>query len=283
MTTILEEPAASPDWEFIVLGSGQRLSARLGVSRTHLVSKAGQLDRAILGSSDDSLWIVTQPNLMQSLIKAASSRLLGRQGIARSLGNLLLLRQPPQSTAIPSLHSYFRRVVGEVPAFTMLPAEQLVEVLASKDRRDLFIGGIVDRGSQTLALTRGDLRPLVVPLSIFRAAVGPKPDFRRFELDDYGYALRFGEYEASAHWVLFQADPDYRRRANAKRKAEERTFGASLRRLRILRGMSQHDFPGIASKTIGRIERDEIKKPHGATLDKIARALHVKPDEIDSY
>ena len=165
----------------------------------------------------------------------------------------------------------------------MLPPDQLTEVLSSKHKADLFIGGIVDQSSSTLTLTRGDLTTLIVPLSAFNMAGPCKPDFSRFEMDDYGYTLRFGQYEASAHSVLYRLDPAYRRRVNQQRIAEERGFGPSLRRLRILRHLSRGEFPGISSKTIARIERGETEKPQGKTLETLAKVLEVAPTEIDTY
>ena len=132
-------------------------------------------------------------------------------------------------------------------------------------------------------LVRGNFDHITVPLSIFRPSGTSKPEFRRFELDDYGHTVRFGEYEASAHFILYEADPDYRKRMNARRRAEEKGFGPSLRRLRIQKGISQDDFPGVNAKTISRIERGEVEKPHDATLTVIAKTLGVDPDEVGSY
>ncbi|HUY33471.1 MAG TPA: helix-turn-helix transcriptional regulator [Pirellulales bacterium] len=268
-------------WEFIVLDSGRRFPARLGMARTCWVRNIAKLYDAFIRSPDECVWIVT-PHWTERLLKAASAHFLRHQERARSLGDLLMLA-PPRNELVPSLHSYFRRVVGEVPSFKILPTDPLAEVLASDKRGDLFIGGIVDEGSETLTLARGNFGRITVPLSIFRAAGPTKPDFQRFELDDYGYTIRFGDYEASAHSVLFGVDPDYRRRINKQRKAEERGFGPSLRRLRLLRGLSRNDIPGIASKTMARIERGETDKPHGETLSRIASVLDVSPEEIESY
>jgi DNA-binding Xre family transcriptional regulator len=177
------------------------------------------------------------------------------------------------------------RVIGEARLFRTLPPDQLAEVLsASEDHaRELFIGGAVDPESGTLALVRGDLDRVFVPLSIFRPSGTSKPEFRRFELDDYGHTIRFGGYEAAAEFVLYEVDPEYRRRVNAQRRAEEQGFGPSLRRLRIQRGLSREDFPGVSAKTIARIERGEVEKPHGKTLRVIAAALDVEPGEIEGH
>jgi len=53
--------------------------------------------------------------------------------------------------------------------------------------------------------------------------------------------------------------------------------------LRKERRLLRTDFPGIASKTIARIERGEVDRPHSRTLAKIAKVLHVSPDEIESF
>jgi transcriptional regulator with XRE-family HTH domain len=71
---------------------------------------------------------------------------------------------------------------------------------------------------------------------------------------------------------------------NAKKVATaEKSFGASLRRLRLQKGLNPSDFPGITEKEIGRIDRGEIKRPHARTVGKLAKRLNVKPEEIETY
>ena len=60
-------------------------------------------------------------------------------------------------------------------------------------------------------------------------------------------------------------------------------FDPSLRRLRKQRGLSRSDFPNVARKTISRIEKGDVEKPHGVTLTRIAKMLGVEPNEIESY
>ena len=193
--------------------------------------------------------------------------------------------ESPRPKTVPFLKSLFGNLVGEAPKFQFLPKDQLCEVLAgrSETARDVFMGGVVDTEFGLLSLVRGNLDRVTVPLSIFRPSGTAKPDFRRFELDDYGHTLRFGKYEASSHFILYEADPDYRTRMNAKRRAEETGFGPSLRRLRTLKGVSRDDFSGISAKTIARIERGEVERPHGTTRVVISRTLGVGLDEIESY
>jgi hypothetical protein len=122
--------------------------------------------------------------------------------------------QPPRTRLIPVLHRWFDRVVGEVPGFQILPLDQLSDILSApiSDRRDLFLGGVVDERSGTLALARGNFETVTVPLSLFRPSGKARPDFAALSLDDYGQTLRFGHYEAAADAILYEIDEQYRKR-----------------------------------------------------------------------
>jgi len=112
---------------------------------------------------------------------------------------------------------------------------------------------------------------------------GDAPDLSRLAFNDCGNTVRLGDYEAAADAILYEADPDFRSRFLAKKRAEERTFGACLRRLRLLRSLRQANFGDVTAKTIARIERGETEAPHGHTLKVIASRLGVEPDEITNY
>jgi hypothetical protein len=131
---------------------------------------------------------------------------------------------------------------------------------------------------------RGDLRRLSVPLWTFRpSGTGATPDPSRLAFADCGNTVRLGDYEAAADAILYEADSDYRSRLLAKKRADDKTFGACLRRLRLLRGLRQSEFGDVTTKTIARIERGETEAPHGHTLKVIATRLGVEPNEIMSY
>jgi hypothetical protein len=268
--------------QFIVLDSSNTFCRRLGEQWSVQISKKKELPDVLFQTSDSTVWIVTKSRWIELLLEAVSFHALKQQK-SMTFGSLLMLQPAARSELLPPLHSQFRRVIGEVPHFRILPLDQLAEVLSSKNKTDLFIGGNVDQSSRTSTLARGDLTTVTVPLSIFSTEGPCKPDFSRFEVDDYGYTLRFGRYEASAHSVLYKVDPAYRRRASQQRIAEERGFGPSLRRLRILRRLSREHFPGISSKTIARIERGETERPQGKTLENLAKILGVAPTEIETY
>ena len=198
----------------------------------------------------------------------------------------LITLTPPHPQCVPSLQGVVQRLIGATIDHKWLPWDELQEVLAALDgeREDIFLGGTADPETETIALVRGNLETQTVPFSMFPPSPsGVKPDFLRLGFTDYGHTIRFGDYEVAADAILYELDPEFRRRLHQQRKAEDKTFGACLRRLRKQRQLKQSDFPGVSAKTVARIERHETEKPHGATLQTLAAKLGVSPDEIESF
>src|SRR5262249_50786551 len=147
------------------------------------------------------------------------------------------------------------------------------------DRAEHFIAAASDPVTRTVSLIRGDLEPLVLPFSFFEpSGDGTKPDFSKVRVTDFGRTVALGDYEASADVILYETDPEYRRKVDRGRKESERSFGASLLRLRRQRKLKRSDFPPLSAKTVARIERNEVDKPHGKTLQTIANRLGVPPE-----
>jgi hypothetical protein len=228
-----------------------------------------------LGRRRPVVWIV--PDDSQLVTLAESGRLL------ESHHRLLLL---DEATCVRKdlLHLLFRVVVAPGKGVSLLPTDELREVLASGERADLFVSGVVDPAAEVAVLYRGHLAPVVVPFAWFRRRnPTPKPNFRDFQIVDYGQTVRFGRYEASADAILYAHDPDYRRRAKARRIQQDDSLGACIHRLRLAKGVARGDFPGVSEKQIARIERGEIAKVRAKTLAAIAARLGVDPAEISSY
>jgi hypothetical protein len=111
--------------------------------------------------------------------------------------------EPPSAENVPSLFGLFRAVIGAAAANRWLPAEEFLTVITAKDAANRFIGGVADRGSETLALVRASLQTVVVPFSFFeRSGDGVTPDFGALSLTDCGHTVAFGEYEASADAIF---------------------------------------------------------------------------------
>jgi hypothetical protein len=182
------------------------------------------------------------------------------------------------------LHALFRVVVAPDDGVRLLEPHELVEAMADESADDLFIGGVVDLDDRALVLYRGNLDQLVVPLSWFRSRPRrPRPDFEAFTVTDFGQTVQLGEYEAAADAILYEFDPEARRRMKEREIAKDTSFGGALRRLRLARGLARSDFAPLTAKTIARIERGEVEEPHEDTLVNIAKCLGVKPNEIKSY
>jgi DNA-binding Xre family transcriptional regulator len=182
------------------------------------------------------------------------------------------------------LDAVFRRVLVLSKDTHVLRLEELAEVFASPNRDEFFIGGIVDRKDGVVVLYRGNMEPLLVPVTWFEpSGNGVEPDFTDFEVTDFGQTIRLGPYEAAGDAILYEFDLEYRRRARKRLRATARSFGACLRRLRLQKGVLRDDFPGVSEKQIARIERRETGRPRAATLAKIASRLGVQPEEIEEY
>lgn len=264
--------------KYALLGMNEEWRELLGKTRSVICNEVAEIHDVMQKATKELLWISPAAEMTDRLLRASHDVSM------RSIGNLLMLKSPrPRTLAL--LHSRFETVVGESPSFVMLPSDQLAEVLSMpvEQSQDLIIGGTVDQTSGLLALVRGNLETLIVPLSIFHPSGVSRPNFGRLSIGEYGHSVVFGDYEASVDFILHTADPVFRTRTNAKRHADDRGFGPSLRRLRIQRRLSRGDFPGVSSKTIARLERGEVDRPRGSTLRAICDVLGIAPDEIEAY
>ena len=264
--------------KYALLGMQESLRDQLGKTHSVICNDESDIRDAINKATKDTLWISSEAGKTDLLLRVMHAV------SARRMGNLFMFEKPRPNT-IPFLHAAFQTVVGESPSFVTLPIDQLAEVISLPDdaSQDLFIGGTVDQRNGLLSLVRGNFGRVTVPLDVFRPSGKWRPDFRHFSIGEYGHGVVFGEYEASAAFVLYAIDPDYRKRRNAKRRAEDKGFGPSLRRLRTQKGLKRKDFANVTAKTIARLERGEARKARGTTLRTICETLGVAADEIETY
>jgi len=209
--------------------------------------------------------------------------LADREAITKTRNRLLLIgNAKPRERAF--FRAVFENVISSDDDMRLLGLDDLFEVLGSPNRANLFIAGAVTAAAKSLVLIRGNLDSLVVPFSLFTARPnGPKPDYSDFEIIDSGQTIRLGHYEAAVDAVLYELDVEFRRHERKRQISEDKSFGGALRRLRMQRGLARDAFAGITAKTIARIERGEVKKPHTDTVATIAARLGVKVDEIATY
>ncbi len=242
----------------------------------HWVEQEPQAIRAARSRDAQAVWIIRKARLANRVIREILWP-------SRKAGFFVLLGSP-RPEVLPALERRFMRVVFAANPDGILPKSELAAVLKSPDRQDRFIGGMIDKAARIVTLWRGDFTSFVVPFSAFEpTANGTRPAWDRFAVADYGHTLRFGEYEAAADAVLYEYDPEFRRRLRKMRIASERTLGASIRRLRKQRQLTRTDFAGLDPKTLARIERGEVAKPRSDTLALIARRLSVSPGELSEF
>jgi Helix-turn-helix domain len=234
-------------------------------------------EAVIAAASDDIqiVWVIKKLHLVNSV---AHEIALIRT--SKKAGYLVLLADA-RLGLLPVLEKRFAAVAF---ATTVLSKEEFQEVWSLPDRKDRFIGGIVDHGSRTVTLWRGNLESVTVPFDAFPAtANGIRPDFNGFSVIDYGQTLKFGAYESDSRPILYEYAPDFRRRIKQTRFAKEQTLGASIRRLRRQRRKTRNDFANLDPKTIARIEEGKITHPRPSTLQAIAKTLGVKQAELGNY
>ena len=259
----------------IVLDRGSTRVERFAQLHAENVSTVKRVRQSIDRAKRNTLWISYEQTLTTALLRSIDPP-------TKSLGRAVLVhRLLPEN--LPVLRDCFQRVAFRLEG-GFLPPEQLGAALSAEIKDDLFIGGTVDEASQKITLWRGDLSSLTVPFAAFPASSdGVRPDFSAFRPADYGHTIRLGEYEAATDAVLYEHDPSYRRRVARERRASEKSFGASLQRLRKQRGLRRRDFSPLCEKTIARVEQGKVKRVHPRTLTTIARTLSIAPDEIESF
>ena len=240
-----------------------------------VVSTKAELTRSLSQATKASLWISDDRSSTERLLRTLSWP-------AKTLGSAILFHDLSQET-LPALKECFLHYAYGVKK-ECLPPDELVEALQSDRHCDLVIGGIVDKSTCTMTSWRGNMESLTVPFSAFETSgEGMVPDFRRFSVTDCGQTLRLGDDEAATDAILYEFDPEYRKRMANQRHASEQSIGASVRRLRKQRGKRREDFAPISAKTIARIEQGEKHKICPITLEIISRVLGVPPSQIESF
>jgi DNA-binding Xre family transcriptional regulator len=262
--------------QFFLLGRGKKRLAAFDALHPRAISTAADVRQTVAHAGRDSLWVSYDNDLTEELVRSvfAAPTVLGWGLFIHSL----------DTNAIPALSSVFRRIAFASDG-GFLPATELAEVLEAETRSELFIGGVVNKATETITFWRGNLEPLTVPFAAFTASGnGTPPNFNDFSVIDSGQTVRLGHYEAAVDAILYEHDPKYRRAVAKQRSQEDQSFGAALRRLRKQRGLRRADFePDVSEKTVARIEQGKVERIQQKTLKALAKHLEVEPDEIASF
>jgi len=261
--------------EALLLVDEGRMPASFSSVPARVLRSEDDISDAALSGRRKVLWVAFSSERLSALARSRA-----RWGGDRRL----LLLDKAGKDRLPFLRAFFRVILSADQDVRLLPLDELADVLADPRRADFLIGGVVDEAAGALVLYRGDLEPLAVPMDWFRpTGTGTRPDFGALEFRDYGLTVGLGPYEASSDAILYEFNERYRRRARARSLDEDESFGGSLRRLRVLKGLGRDDFPGLSARTVARLERGETEKPQGRTLEVLCRTLGVTVEEITTY
>lgn len=247
-------------------------AARAG---THRLRTPKALREAFNAAHRDAVWVA--PN-------SASLAPLAAEAPSPDGEQRLLVLDEMKEVTHHLFSALFRYVVTTSNLLKLLEFDELIDVLTSPDRNNLFIGGAVDEDGEAVLLYRGNVEPLVVPLSWFVNESSPsRANPKAFSVDDYGQTIRLGTFEAAADAILYEFDPAFRKAAKRRALQEDPSLGAAIRRLRLQRGLSRRDFSGVTEKAIARLERNEVSRPRRKTLEAVASTLGVPVEELESY
>jgi DNA-binding Xre family transcriptional regulator len=265
-----------PKRSLILLDRRSKRAAAFAGLHPRVVTSVTDLRHSVAHASKDSVWVSYASDLTDALVKRATS-------VPSKLGLGLFLHSL-DIKSIPVLSSLFRRIAFTVDG-GFIPAVELAEVLDAENRADLFIGGFVNKETETVTFWRGNLESLTVPFSAFeKSGAATEPDFDAVAVIDCGQTVKLGDYEAAVDAILYEYDPEFRRSVSKQRLQADRSFGAALRRLRKQRGLRRKDFePDVAAKTVARIEQGKVTRIQTATLEALAKHLAVEPEEIGSF
>ena len=233
-------------------GHASRMFTRLGADRLHSES---EIRTALSRHGLRALWIAPSSAAIHLLLGTLPRRPMGDQR--------LLSFERADEDRRGLMRALFRYVVSVDEGVRLLSIGELAEVLSSANRADLFIGAAVARADAAVILYRGNLEPLVVPLSWFHERPeGSRPDLSDVAVTDFGQTVRLGDYEAATDAILYEFDDDYRRRAKRRQLETDRSLGGALRRLRLQKGVRQSDFPGGSAKEIARMSVVRSRRGH---------------------
>ena len=258
---------------YIVDGTPSQRQTLITMGANVLASKAAVAEAVNRRPPSNSLWIALHEVSAHWLAYALANSSVPLRG------RFLAMKEVP-----PELATLFSDTFDKIALkpHSLLPVTEILTIFLRNDRDEFCIGGTIDQSAQAIICIRGDFSVISAPLSFFEKSPGEVPDFNDFQVIDHGRTLRFGKYQATFSALLYERDSRYRRRLNRMREQSDRSFSASMRRLRKQRGLKLSDF-GTLEKTVARIERGEVKHPRKKTLKSIAKLLRVAPEQLAEY
>jgi hypothetical protein len=126
---------------------------------------------------------------------------------------------------------------------------------------------------------------------LYQCAVADIPALARLTAAEVE-ALKVSRTGSRLHWddgdvdldldaIRQYADPEVRKEAESKYRADAVRYGMAIRKLREQRGLRQNQIPGLSDREVRRLEQGVVL-PHAETLKKLAAAHACTVDEYMS-
>lgn len=245
------------------------------------ISKAELTEDSLDTLNDESIFLLFEEMFNDKSLKALMTFLIANQEkLTSKKKKASLVTNIELSRAT---EDFFQQIFSRVADIQdrFLSKEELIEAIRAENKRELAIGAAIDREMQLVTFTRGDLSKITVPFSFF-VKVSDKLKIDSLELQDHGQTIKFGKFEIAFDSILYEFSAEYRKALIKKRHAQNKTFGACLRRYRKLKEISQTDFTSLSEKEISRIENEKVS-PHKSTIKEILAELKMTEEELMSY
>jgi hypothetical protein len=191
---------------------------------------------------------------------------------------VLVIPWLPRAEIFPFLLRGFHRVLPLcISAFPGNARRLCDAIIAGESAR--LIGAVPDTALAAVTVFRADLSALCLPKHWFDQS-GDMADIREMKIEQDGAVVRIGSRHWESHQIISAFDANFRRTLRRMELTQNDSLGGLIRSARKQRRLGRDEFPGIDSKTIARIERNEINRPQRETLRLIAQTLGVPVEQL---
>ncbi len=191
---------------------------------------------------------------------------------------VLVIPWLPRAEIFPFLLRGFHRVLPLcITAFPENAKRLCDAIMAAEPAR--LIGAVSDMALAAVTLFRADLSAICVPQHWFDQS-GDMADMRALKLEEDGSVVKIGSRRWESHHIIRDFDANFRRTLRRMELTKNNSLGGLIRSTRTQRRLGRDEFPGIDSKTIARIERNEINRPQRETLRLIAQTLGLPVEQL---
>ncbi len=186
---------------------------------------------------------------------------------------VLVIPWLPRAEIFPFLLRGFHRLLPlRITAFPGNTKRLCDAIIAGESAR--LIGAVPDMALAAVTLFRADLSALCLPKHWFDQG-GDMAEIQAMKIEEDGAIVRIGSRRWESHQIVSAFDANFRRTLRRMELTQNDSLGGLIRSARKQRRLGRDEFPGIDSKTIARIERNEINRPQRETLRLIAQTLGV--------